>query len=124
MSAVEVLARARCERHWRKPCDMSGCAEFGCEWRKGAEADLATLTAAGYAVEQGWQPIETAPKDGPILVAQDGEQAVVEWMTALEDGAGDWIIWRRVGPDALAVRMPKPTHWRPLPAPPAGEATP
>lgn len=50
MSAVEMLARARCERHWHAPCDMSGCAEFGCEWRKAAEADLAALSAAGYAV--------------------------------------------------------------------------
>lgn len=71
---------------------------------------------------EGWMPIETAPRDKPIIVYQDGEQAVVTWMTALEDGAGDWIIWRRVGSDALAVRMPEPTHWRHLPTPPAGDA--
>ena len=50
MSAVEVLARARCERHWRTPCDMAGCTKFSCEWRKGAEADLAALSAAGLVV--------------------------------------------------------------------------
>lgn len=50
VGARDVLARARCERHWRTPCDMSGCAEFGCEWRKGAEADLAALSAAGLVV--------------------------------------------------------------------------
>lgn len=68
------------------------------------------------AYEQAlWQPIETAPRDRAIMVMQDGEQAVVTWMTAMEDGAGDWIIWRQVGPDAMAIRMPAPTHWRPLP---------
>ena len=50
MSARDVLARARCERHWRTPCDMAGCTEFSCEWRKGAEADLAALSAAGLVV--------------------------------------------------------------------------
>jgi hypothetical protein len=84
-------------------------------------AYLSALSAAGLVVEQGWQPIATAPRGGPVIVYQDGEQAVATWMTALEDGAGDWIIWRRVGPDALAIRMPEPTHWHPLPTPPAAE---
>lgn len=31
-------------------------------------AILAALSAAGLVVEQGWQPIETAPRDRPVEV--------------------------------------------------------
>jgi hypothetical protein len=65
-----------------------------------------------------WRPIETAPDDKQILICQDGEIAVARCMTAAEDGSVDWIIWRRLGPDAMAVVMPAPTHWMPLPPAP------
>lgn len=67
-----------------------------------------------------WQPIETAPRDGTrVLVYQDGEAAVASWMTAIEDGSGDWIIWRRNGSNPLAIRQPAPTLWQPIRMPPA-----
>lgn len=43
-----------------------------------------------------WQPIETAPKDRPILVFDPAQKAVrAVWrMTAIEDGSSAWIYAR------------------------------
>ena len=47
------------------------------EGRVTTEEILAALTAAGYAVEQGWQPIETAPRDRSwIMTYQRGHGRV------------------------------------------------
>lgn len=57
-----------------------------------------------------WQPIETAPRDGPILAVETSEHgadvpAVVEW----RDG------WRSYDDRSVVLQ---PTHWMPLPEPP------
>lgn len=110
MSARDVLARARCERHWRTPCDMAGCTEFSCEWRKGAEVDLAALSAAGLVVEQGWQPIETAPRDG---------NKWGPWVRLYQPGfvplSGRWFHDSASRGWWVAAGGPfNPTHWRPI----------
>ena len=62
------------------------------------------LEAALKAREGTWQPIETAPKDGiPVLVGYSG----VVWIDCWNDG-----YWEEGHPYA-------PTHWMPLPSPPA-----
>jgi hypothetical protein len=62
--------------------------------------------------EKGWQPIETAPKDGTLVIG------------ALIDGGKVWrvhemrfarIAWYTNSGGGL----PKMTHWMPLPEPPA-----
>ena len=63
--------------------------------------------------EINWQPIETAPHDGSrILVYADYEMFVVRWID-------DWwhVNDNKHGPYSL--RGPEPTHWMPLPEPPA-----
>lgn len=83
----------------------------------------AAMRAALEAAEAaGWQDISTAPRDRPIQLYRDGEQCVAQWMTAIEDQTGEWIIFRQLGINGrtpIAVRFPEPTRWRPLPAPPA-----
>lgn len=75
-----------------------------------------------------WQPIDTAPKDGThILVCQwplhgdpkDGLQMFVQnaafWPENGEDG--EWVVY-----NDQTYELPvffSPTHWLPLPAPPA-----
>jgi len=56
----------------------------------------------------GWQPIDTAPPGAVLLYypAENGKSALSEWVTI---GLG------RSG------RFRKPTHWMPLPKPPAVE---
>lgn len=69
----------------------------------------------------GWQPIETAPKDGTsILISTLGSTSIASW-----NGRGHWNL--EVDPQTLAydsageiqtVNHNWVTHWMPLPAPP------
>ena len=61
-----------------------------------------------------WQPIETAPKDKPILVCQS-QNGIVRTARGVND-RGDWIT----GPSPMDYIV-KITHWMPLPAAPKGE---
>jgi hypothetical protein len=69
-----------------------------------------------------WHPIETAPKDGTVILGPDGDE--VYWsdqrfcalgMPAGSCGPG-WV-------SVLAGHLPvdAPTHWSPVPPPPEGE---
>ena len=60
----------------------------------------------------GWQPIETAPKDGTLFLAWEirEEMAVMQWNARCEAF--------RIVADTEWFSGIKPTHWRPLPAPP------
>lgn len=77
-----------------------------------ADAILAALHAAWFVVEQGWQPIETAPRDGTRLLcyapATEGRAAVVR---------NDYWWVRERGFALMRPTQPY-THWRPLPQPP------
>ena len=59
-----------------------------------------------------WQPIETAPKDGTSILAidEDGFYFVVEYAGVLEPYGHQWTD---------GGTLLEPTHWMPLPAPPA-----
>lgn len=79
----------------------------------------------------GWQPIETAPRDGTrILVAITGDRdepmTVEAWWP---EGAEDWYLagqyparYDCAGPIS-EIMYGSVTHWMPLPAPPAGEVS-
>jgi hypothetical protein len=71
--------------------------------------------------KEAWQPIETVPKNGPILIIDaDAESPRVAWgcypcETAYGGTAvGDWYI--------TSMCSMSPTHWMPLPPPPAVRA--
>ena len=63
---------------------------------------------------QGWQPIETAPKDGTLVLMWFGTAYVGMWNGSLKHGA--WEI------NCLCCNgiqdRPEPTHWQPLPPAP------
>ena len=63
-----------------------------------------------------WQPIETAPKDEPILVMTGETMHVVRWINI----HGDFDYWavddNKHGP--FTLRGKAPTHWLPLPETP------
>jgi hypothetical protein len=74
------------------------------------------------AEASGWQPIETAPKDGT-------------WFLATADGFVDFCAWHKTphvplygfhfhSCDPEDAEECHPTHWMPLPAPPATDALP
>lgn len=69
-----------------------------------------------------WMPIETAPKDGSTILAFEpgyglgdgkGVIATVHWLNA------DWSEACWACPLDLGKVFDLPTHWMPLPTPPA-----
>lgn len=74
---------------------------------------------AGYAAaleaaagRDGWQPIETAPRDRWILVwRQDSDVRDAAWVR-FGDLKGCWTE------GTGGMLLPEPTHWLPLPEPP------
>ena len=60
-----------------------------------------------------WQPIETAPKDGTVILMADGLtmfcgiwlKSARGWVDGCRDADGELVAWNA-------------THWMPLPAPP------
>jgi hypothetical protein len=71
--------------------------------------------------EEGWLPIESAPKDGTwFLAAYDGgfgpPVGPMQWDTAEPDEKR-----RTLRSYAVLTETAKATHWRPLPPPPQGE---
>ena len=66
----------------------------------------------------GWQPIETAPKDGTyILLHNDrllGPPYIAQWCAEYPDFGECWL-----GPADISLHNPIFfTHWMPLPEPP------
>lgn len=78
-----------------------------------ADAILAALAAAGFAVGKGWQPIETAPKKARVLAWRPSYRTVCAvYVDDFEPG-------RVVEP--ITGRIWIAQWWMPLPEPPAAE---
>lgn len=83
------------------------------EWRKLYQDTLAA---------QQWQPIETAPKDGTAILVYDEGAALVTWEVYRrhQEEHADWCLmdsWQDEQGGYSTVNHP--THWMPLPEPPA-----
>ena len=76
-----------------------------------AEALLPFLQSSPATKQDGWQPIETAPKDAGDLLLRDskGNHANGNWLKEAYAGNGAWV-WPYVHRE--------PTHWMPLPPDP------
>lgn len=100
-----------------------------------ADALLAALEAAGFVIEQGWRPIEEAPKDGDgtdVLIWTPEGLDISSYSPEEPDGqqsmghdAGWWGLYtgadpgRHMGnPDSFREPECQPSDFRPLPAPP------
>jgi hypothetical protein len=85
-----------------------------------AEAEVARLTQEQETLKS-WQPMETAPKDGTnVLVCwHDGATAS---MFAVGHNLGDGRRWQNTH-DWLHNERSWPTHWMPVPDPPAALAS-
>lgn len=79
----------------------------------------AALTAQPAPSVSPWRPIETAPRDGTLIVALTPAPQFVRWWTDL-DGYGEDYPW--VGRDGCAYKVSQVIHWMPLPAAPGGDA--
>lgn len=60
-----------------------------------------------------WQPIETAPTDGTYVLTWDGSEICMANAAVYSGGRVGWYK------DDFYGDMGVPTHWMPLPDPPA-----
>lgn len=68
----------------------------------------------------GWRSIESAPKTGPVILANSECVGEARYHESIS-GSGWW--WAGYHPtDAADGYVWQPTHWRPLPQPPAMHA--
>jgi len=68
-----------------------------------------------------WQPIETAPKDGTMVLLCTPDWISMAWMLEREDGSRVWAIADSVdgeGVRHLVLLGGVATHWMALPSPP------
>lgn len=63
----------------------------------------------------GWQPIDTAPSDEPILIYTQAWGPIIAVHSA---EFGEWLSRMQV-PVSIRDESEAPTHWHPLPEPPA-----
>ena len=82
----------------------------------------AAVTAYLAEAGDGWRDIETAPKDGTRVLLYPGGAFTARWSEECQFGqfknAPGWQIFECEDP-FYSVAEDKPTHWMPLPAPPA-----
>jgi hypothetical protein len=71
------------------------------------DAILSALAAAGYVIEQDWQPIKTAPKDGTQFIAW--------WQPCRLLPAGAWGECEWCNGGWCHQFLAEPTHWKPPP---------
>lgn len=60
-----------------------------------------------------WKTIETAPKDGTVIIAYRYQLGSLSWLIVMFDRAHD--IWFNY----YTGQIEHPTHWMPLSKPPA-----
>lgn len=85
---------------------------------------LASPDSQGQAVPEGWQPMETAPKDGkPILAWLTWYPHGLQGREEYAERNYDILTWtNHNGGGWVHYVLGKPTHWRPLPAAPTPPA--
>lgn len=81
-----------------------------------ARAALPALSSTtAPAMDRGWQPIETAPRDGTQVIAyQEGDIYTARWLTDEPDEGPPTTGWW----DTVNASFEAPTHWIPQPAAP------
>ena len=108
-----------------EPVNDTDCAyAYANGWNACRTAMLAASPQA-KAEPLTWQPIETAPKDRPILLLVNGEVLPGLWhetpFREIRDSDGFYVGQHDAQAFWCAYVMGEcePTHWMPLPAPPA-----
>ena len=118
MDAIQIIAK-------EYACDLVGEHEMGMRiiGEQFAKRLISALSARGFAIrDDDWQPIETAPRDGKHVLV--GTFPTVPGHVTI--ATAHW--WHEGREWALSVNydgehsdhgVEAPTHWRPLPEPPA-----
>lgn len=87
----------------------------------GVSGPLVGRASPPTAQAEGWRPIETAPKDGALIVlgARNGVW-LGKYVPVYQSGYRPENPWSSMllNHDHMAERYTRPTHWMPLPPPP------
>lgn len=123
---IEVMARAICREKTNATASGAVRKEIPQDyinfvWRlfaDDAEAALDALSAEGMTVVPGWQPIESAPKDGTRFIAWVQWADGGNWHECWWEPTGWWVevATRDCRRPAVPIK-----GWQPLPAPPAAK---
>lgn len=92
---------ARLQGKYIEPCEQAA-------WEAWQAARASSAAAQ-------WLPIESAPKDGTEILGHTDVGALVLYWDTLSDNPERWS-------DGMSRYHRMPTHWMPLPAPPAKPA--
>jgi hypothetical protein len=84
-----------------------------------AAIESGALTAPAEVNAEGWRPIETAPRDGSVLILHTTHGTVDPGFYVDRGFLGGWWQWCE---DHDHSQTPiHPAHWMPLPKPPEGK---
>lgn len=90
------------------------------------QARMEAYADARVREAQQWQPIETAPKDGTVvMVCNEDGTWIAKYVPIYPSGCraeNPWFSLMLNHDHLRKVRSYRPTHWMPLPAPPADAA--
>ena len=121
-AAVEAVAQLLAA-DWYDGCEtlkdggsLAACIDPPCPCRSLARA---ALLLPFQRRDAGWQPIETAPKDGTrFFVASKYGVDIAGWSDTIwaNAGRGAWIVTHMRSDTEEAEQV---THWQPLPSPPS-----
>ncbi|HEX7324286.1 MAG TPA: hypothetical protein VF292_02890 [Rhodanobacteraceae bacterium] len=95
---------------------LAACWSKAVDRAEAVEAKVATLTQQPAEAQPAWRDIATAPKDGTVIWAFNGEQGRMRWIEGAEYAL--WIYDDELLSDACP-EPDQPTHWMPLPVEPA-----
>lgn len=110
-TAAEIAAIVR---EWLDSDDPTHWGKFETD----LDAALEGVSSSGRSGGDHWQPIETAPKDGRSAILLWGDGQVLPGSYLDNSGsARPWAGWRP--PSGAFWPKGQPTHWMPLPTPPA-----
>lgn len=106
---IPELLRALLTRAEAAERSLSGWIEAAVKEKK--RVDTAKRSLAALRAQMAWQPIETAPRDGPFEAYEAGVTYKCGWVMD-DDGEGTIFSgwW-----DYTSKSFENPTHWRPLP---------
>lgn len=131
---IEAAARALCVLAGHEPDapgeppgdpTMAVIHHAAPRWRSWRKEARAALTAAAQVRGEGWQPIETAPKQSDKFILlycpEDKSRWLASWQGGEWYGVDNYGLTRSAGhslgdPDYVTGWFL--SHWRPLPAPP------
>lgn len=119
-AAARILALANVYAGYNAETKQRLSLESVKNYRAGARALLQAAIATAPDAGDGWLSIETAPKDGRhvMLAITDEQPGYVSEGYYEEDEDRGWFQSNSHWTDTFDGSL-LPSHWRPLPAPPA-----